>query len=768
MRSSKARPELDALVARLRSWEATVPERARRFHIVQRELATEIGAAFSFWKPWIADAVVQRYRDRVAGLSEVAEPLTELIRQTEILESEVQRLAERSAGPDAELASWFEARCRDWQATLSRLGANCYRHSDLHGESTLFANTETDVRLYDEALDQLREAERLLSTLGADLSTAELTARLPDLRRRLYAQAPLQDWLNEIKGLVKPLKGVSRRVQDPPAELSGVRPLLTEARGWSSRLGESRAEVERLEEHQFKAVEWNTSQVQTLMDQARALRDRLRERAAHVRGERLRELEEQMEDLQRACGRQPELAERLAALRRMTTERPQMYEDWTYKADLFHNSFKSIAHSHSGRLETGLREAEVQLEAMLAELESRPLSVEVTKEVALLRQELRQLPQATEIEHILRWLRRAAEMSREIDQLGQRAQQEFRDVEHSQNDLSVRAEILRAEVERIRGGGIEIADVTAKIAALSQSTEETSLESRRHQAGELRRELERLETQFAERCREKLSVKHRAVRRTSEALHRAGVPQAVIELPSIGPGASPRVAAEALLQAKQLHRSLMREAHARRKDLEDQRMNAQSEIAAVRPGDLAPGDSQECEQLIRELASGAWSRTSSLLEQVERLAKLIARCGSFTERLHREQRTALQRREELKQRLQAFYDDQLHTYCPELTQRVEGLIFGLPAVPRQWSAMHYQLGLAGELLARVDVQARRLAADEVHRDGETLRQRIRGASNASFRASAKALLAELDDLDPDALPPATLRLRLSHAAKGWA
>lgn len=769
MRSSKARPQLDALVTQLRSWEATVPERARRFHIVRRDLESEIGKSFPFWKPWIADVVVQRFRDLVGGLREVTEPLTELIRETEALESEVRRLAEGGAGPDAELTAWLDSRCRDWQATLSRLGANCYRHSDLHGDTTAFDRIRAEVRLYDEALDQLREAERILSTLGSDLRTAELTARLPDLRRRLYTQPGLHDWLAEIKGLIKPLNGVGQRIQDPPRELGTVRSILTEARGWSGRLGgESRADVERLEEHQFKPVDWDTSQVQTLVEEARALRDRLRERAAQVRGEKLRDLEQQMEDLQRACGHQAELSTRLAGLRTMTIERPQMFEDWLYKADLFHNSFKSIAHSHAGRLETSLREAAADIGERLTELEKRPLSNEVGKDVALLQQELRQLAHASEVEDILRRLRRADEMTRTIERLGQRAEQDFLDVERSQRELARRSEVLQAELERIKIVDLDITGITAKIAALSQSSLDASLETRRQEAATLSTELDHLETLFVDGCRERLAGKLKSVQRTITALTRAGLPPPSIEQPAIESGASPRDAAEAVLRAKKLHQTLLQDARAKRKTLEDQRVEAQRDINAVRPADLAPGDRQEWEQLVRELTSGAWSRTSSPLERMERLAQLMLRYDIFMERLQREQRTALIRRDELKQRLQAFYEDQLHTYCPELTQRVEGFIYGLPEQPRQWSAVHHQLNAADDLFTRVDVHARRLAADELHRASETLRQRIRGATNSSFHASAKALLAELDEYAPETLPPVRLRVRLLQASKGRA
>src|SRR5947209_2583747 len=104
MLSGKARTQFDGFAAKVQSWEAIVPLRARRFHAARGKLETEIREVLPRWRPWIDDEIVERYRTRVGRLEEVTEPLAELIRDAERLEAEVGELDRRASGGDAELA----------------------------------------------------------------------------------------------------------------------------------------------------------------------------------------------------------------------------------------------------------------------------------------------------------------------------------------------------------------------------------------------------------------------------------------------------------------------------------------------------------------------------------------------------------------------------------------------------------------------------------------------------------------------------------------
>ena len=134
--------------------------------------------------------------------------------------------------------------------------------------------------------------------------------------------------------------------------------------------------------------------------------------------------------------------------------------------------------------------------------------------------------------------------------------------------------------------------------------------------------------------------------------------------------------------------------------------------------------------------------------------------------LREPQRTALERRAELLRLLQAFREERLDGYCPELTSRVTALIYGTPTRSHRWGAVHHQLKVAGKLFEDVQIHAFRLAADEVVQAEVKLRRRLRGATNPSFRASAQALLAELEASGTDVLPSADLRARLIEATRG--
>ncbi|HEX8253064.1 MAG TPA: hypothetical protein VF846_07965, partial [Thermoanaerobaculia bacterium] len=182
MLSTKARPQLDSLVQQLKEWEESVPKQARRFHDIRAQLDGDIRGAIPVWALWVADDVVQRFRDRVERLRLLSAPVVELIRECETLADEVRRL--RDAGPvsDAELTAWLQKRTRDWLALLGRLGANCEREGDVAADCVQHETAEAAVRLHHEAVHQLNEAAAVLTTVGADVRAAGLAGLLPELR----------------------------------------------------------------------------------------------------------------------------------------------------------------------------------------------------------------------------------------------------------------------------------------------------------------------------------------------------------------------------------------------------------------------------------------------------------------------------------------------------------------------------------------------------------------------------------------------------------
>jgi hypothetical protein len=769
MRSGKARPRLDGFVTKLRSWEATVPDRARRFHAVRVKLEMEIREAVPVWRLWIDDEVVERYRTRIDRLEEVAEPLVELIGEAKRLESEVSELSKRAAVADSELASWLEGRCREWLGILGRLGTNCERSSDVYRDHSVIGVIESNVRSHDEALQQLREAARLATELRANIRAAELIGRLPELHDRLYAHGATTEWLNDIKSLLQPLKPIADRIADPPAELYEVGEYLREARGWSKRLGGELAnEIQDLgERHQFKAADWEDEPADGLVAEAAALRQRLVNRAQEVRSARLVEIEEQMNDLRQACGHQEDLQEKLTALQESTFDHPEGFRDWLSMVEQFRRSFTATAHADIGRIEYRLREAITELQSKLHDLEKRPLSDETARAAAALAYASRQLPDPSQAsaEEMLGGLRKTKTIEQDIERLRRRAEQEVREIEEQRRALVTRSEALQTEAQRVKRVAIDLGDLPSRLAA-ADSPPAGSLTDRRRLLCDLEAELHAAETAFVASCGQELSRQMQSAQSAVDILRSAGVSAAPIEAMTIAAGASPHTAAQAVIDAARLFRRVAQKSRDSLADFKMRGERARVELARLRPDELTPGDRHSAGHLAQALGGVLGSTGGApLLDRLARLAARVNETERFFAQLQQEEIRARAWLSELLQRLQGLHEEQLDRFCPELTERVAALLYGIPERPRQWSAVHHQLSVAGELFGRVEAQARRLAADELRRAAATLHQTARGAADPSFRASAQALLDELDACSSDELPDVSLRRRIVGAVQ---
>jgi hypothetical protein len=764
MHSAKARSLLNELVVALRGWETGVPDRAKRFHFTRRKLFAQIVEAIPFWKLWIGDDVVHHYQERVDRLREVAEPLAQLLQDIDALESDVHRLGTRSEGRDAELTAWLRGRCRDFFIRIGRLAVDCERETDVNRDRTLFANIETDVRFHYSGMNQLIEAERILTVLSPSRAM-QLSVQLPHLRERLYADGCTPKWLDDLDALIQPFRDDAGRVEDPPAQVGELSTTLTELGRWSTRLGgEFRQEVEQLEERLgFNVVDWEPAEVQELDGEVQSLRTRILDRVAEVRGAKLGTLEREVVDLSLACSPDEKLEEQLADLRERPFNRPHLFEGWLDKHAQVHHSFRAVAMSNIGKLKTHLATTMLAIDAQLAALESQPLSNDTGNEVVLARRRRRELSTPSDVEEVLAQLHRANEILRELARLKELAEEEVHEIDRRQALLSQRTTLLLASIKSAKGVKIEIADLPAQIATLSDG--EGTLEERRQQALRLESALEALETKFVEACRTQLAVLLRDSRRAADVLQRAGVTPQAAESPVMPAGTVPEQAAQTVLDAWRLSRALRKSARMLFRQLEDRRHELNAELRKLRTDDLTPGDREECAHLLRDLDTGAWIAPRALMDRLEMLAALVESCEKFFDRLEQEQHEARERLAKLQGRFRAFTEERLYRHCPALADRVAALIYGVPEQPRYWTAVRHQLDLAGDLFARVEPHAQRLAADELDEAALVLRERMRGGGDLSLRELARKLLDELDACNGESLPPASLRLRIVNASK---
>jgi hypothetical protein len=766
MRSTRARKELEELSNGLREWETTVPPRARRFHAVRRELEDRIRNAMPSWSLWVGDEVVERLRDRVARLAELAEPLAALSRQADLLEGEVRRLAGEIRLEDAGVAEIHQDRCRDWLVLLGRLGMNCERDSDVQNDRSSIGAAETQIRRHREAALLWIEAERLVAGLSEReaIRGAQLVSQFPQLRTRLQSAGPTPEWLEELDGLMRPLRSFIVKVQDPPPELANVAEILFDLRRWSEALGgEAAVEIQRLQELQFQGIDWDTPAVRHLEEEAKTLRVRLIERAGELRGRKLRQQEEELSDLRQAYADIPDLQARFAGLGGRVLNDSNDFREWQDDFTRFHDSFMAIAQSHMGMLQTRLQNGLQQIAGKLDALSQRPLSSEVSDGIVLLRQDLHALPRAFEIEEVLRQLRFVNRSLLEVARLEQRAVGDLIEIERDEAHLAARTERQQGELRQLQDLDVHIAGPPPQFAGVLNGPAEESLETRRQQLKGFASVLDGFETSLVESCRNRFEQRLRDLEQATGILRRAGAAATSEENAAIAGGASPAEAIRALSGANARYQDLLRQAADVQHDLDARLARAKEEIAAVPPADLTPGDRQDAEQLLAELDSLPPAGPAELLDHVDRSAGLAEKCALFLERLLQVQRDARNRLAALHRRFRRFNEDQLTRFCPELSDRVGALLFGIPEHPRHWNAVHHQLDLAGELFGRIDVQARRRAAEELERSAETLRRQILGGGDPA--GGLATLLAELDGWGNGSLPPVTLRLRLYNAAQ---
>src|SRR4029077_18264640 len=270
-------------------------------------------------------------------------------------------------------------------------------------------------------------------------------------------------------------------------------------------------------------------------------------------------------------------------------------------------------------------------------------------------------------------LRRTYEVQRHLDDLVARAEQESQEVRQRQEELRATNAALQAESRRL---DLEVPDLAGEIEELSQG--EGELELSRQKALSLGARLHDLQDQFVQRCQETLASHLQSVRDTEDGRRRAGGTVDSVELPGISPGASPGEAAQAVADVQAVLQRLAPTAKGLARKLEVYRAQAQEEIAKLHPEDLSPGDRQTAEQLSRELEGGSWSRPRHLLQRIQTLARLREKCKLFFERLLQEQVSAREKRGDLLQGLEAFREDLLDRFCPELTSRVIALVYGIP------------------------------------------------------------------------------------------
>jgi len=737
---------------RLRS----VPSRARRFHGRVADLDRDVEKALSSRWRWPKKEALELLRDRIRRLWDVSEPLSAAIREAEQIEKELHVLDRGiQAIPDLRTRSWLTGRSQSWSKELRQVGEEVYRPPDLQDDQDRVKKLRDGVLLHAQVLSRLEEAERVLSILGSTAQTAPLSAMLPALHDQLREQGPSDDWLKQIQILMQPLRDPARKARDPVQELERLFPRLAELRSWSQELQALPQEVDQLDQryHALKAGA-KLADVDALTQDCEALRQQFILMAGGSRDHRIGELEERVKLLVAVCGPQPDLEERLRGLKRMRLEEPQAVPDWTSRFQELDGHFRSIVETQQSALERGLAQAVTKLQQTLLALREQPLSDETRQAAVALEDELRELGRPAAADLLLRKLRQCKELEGRIEQLRRRATEDLQELYRQQQTLRELNGELQTQAQRT---GLTIPDLSQRIDELDEGAKEPSLEGARQLADSLSNDLKGLQRQLEQRGRSLLAEQIAEIRATTEALQKIGQPLAVVLLPELGTGAKPTEVAQAVTAGLNQARQTREAAEQAFRQQEEYLQSARSILRLDHREDLRPDEREAASQLLTQIEQDLAENDSNKVGRLERRWRLIEDCKPLLSHFRSDERTALDLQVALQERLRRQSTQNLRHFCPELADRVAGLIYGIPKQPREWKAFQAQLAEAERLLARLERQSAHLAAEELSRAVRSLREKGGG------RREVDGLLAELDRHPREALPPWPLRQRVLEA-----
>lgn len=740
----------------LRHLRSSVPPRARRFRGVVANLEVEIEKILSSWRLWVRQDERERLRERTTLLGDIAEPLAAVIREAEQIDKEVRLLAPGiQTLTDLRTRGWLSSQCQDWSNKLRQIGVEVYRRTDLHGDQDLVKSVRERIRLYAQVLSRLDEAERILSILGSTAQTAPLAAHMPELNEQLREQGPSDDWLKQIQGLVQPLREAARQAKDPVQELGRLTPLLADLHSWSQELKALQPEVEQLDaRHGALRPGTKITDVDALAHDIEALRQRFISQAGELRDHKVSALEDQVKILSSVCGALPALEERLRGLKRERLDEPQALPRWMSQLEQVHDLFRSVVKSRESDLEQGLARAVENLEQRLLMLRGQPLSDRTGQEAIGLGDEIRELGRPLGADQLLSKLRQCREMEGRIEQLRRRVTEDLQELYRQQQTLRELNDELQAHSRQI---GVVLSDLSQRIDELDEGAKEPSLERARQLADSLSGDLESLQNQFEEQGRNLLGERLAEIRATGEALRRIGRDFPASSLPDLRDGARPQEIAQAVMTGMEQAGHAREAAEQVFRVQEEYLQNARSILRLDNQEDLGPDEREAAVTLLAQIEQDLAESETNLVGRLELRARLIEDCGPLLRHFHSYERTALERREALRARLQRQAAQDLRRFCPELADRVAGLIYGLPAKPRDWKAVQTQLVEAERLLARLESQSARLASEELSRAARDLRE------GGGARREVDAILAELDRHPREMLPPWPLRQKLLEA-----
>lgn len=748
---TKSRARLESLRDRLDALEPMLPSGLETVLARHRALAADVASKLATWRPRLGgEGGLTSLETAVDSLEALTRSLAAPVARAAGLREELNDLRGRVQPLGGDVVLWIEAQCRDWEARLANIGASTLRTEDVVEEERRLDAIEGELRRHFEALYWFGALQSALAGFR-ERTPREADDLVLGLGKRLIDEGVHDAWLQQARAAQRRLSTLQDEEARRPPELSSVARLLPVLRGWSEALGTGASDVQDLD-RRFRGVvvaDWTTLPPR-LEQEAKDLESRFRGQAEEKRHGALDDLRRRMAELTEHCGHQPELAATIAALAERSVARPQVHTRWMREHARAEERLRAIASSHQGQLEHLLSERLADLERAVVDVRSQPLSEAVLVRVREIEETLTDFVRPAEVEGLVSWLCRVAELAQTLEVLRVRAASDLESERARQKELDRERVALRDAMTALDPEGVfdGVDDPPAESGAV-----DSPLERMREASDAIAQDLVDLRQRF-DRCSQR---RHDACLAAfddlASAMARLDAEVTLDPPPPLPVDAAPADVVDAVHAAENALEGLEQRAEAIEATLPARRERLAERLAALSTETLDPADRERVKRLGKSL--DAPREDLGLSARLRAQGRMFARGEALVTRHEATLRTMAMRWRALATRLDDCRDRGLDSFHARGWQRAVALVYGLPDPPTGSHDDREQLDAAERLVERLELTSSKCIANVFRADVARLRRQSGGPET-------RALIADVEALDEAAVPPVDLRYRLER------
>lgn len=760
----KYQQRLDELDEQVQILQSEVPIEAQSFHRqcegIRRSLR-EMGSKWIFSRD---TEQLHRLETKVEKLAALSGELANLIRSRHDTAERVHRLRNVAANLDTEEGRQVVQKCDEWIRTLDELGSDVDQNGHLQLDQSKAIDLQNEVHDYTITVDLLAKAE----TVVHSTDTPAVKEGILKSKEEFRNSGPSAQRLAELANLLEPIEHQAPQPVAPRTKSSeDLGRLFEEWREWARLLDNG---LDSRLEDSYRRL----NQMQSTLDDTQSLRqelsaelEKLRQRASSERLSRLKNLRQDVIHFRHACGDSGSMDASLQQLESNPANSFQNYQQWLDQYEDFDRMFSNIAQAREGALLEYLEKQRIRLEERRQSLIAGPISSASRLAVSALSGSIGQLRNTSGQMAIRAALRTTEELSEKMAEIEKQARQEVA-------AFDLRKSALLDKLKDLEGAAtaLDRPEVRDRCAALlrqvnQENIQSNDLDQKNILVDSAGKTLDALSQTFVENCCQLLEElfaycreAHNAVATACESLGRVMPERKFSRMKPqlVAPGDAQRNC-QMWIELRESYRGRMTELSG---PLKQAAREAQGHLQRImeRQGYLSPQQRDQGAELVGDLSVSDSTQVDDKdpLSGFTSLATLLDRYKTFI-RLVDGGREELQKSLDiLKNRLRKFSEDNFSRLFPEAADRVSALVYGIDP-DAVYVETKKPLNLAGKLLDAMELQARRLAAEELERACRDTEVYLRtpGQPRAD---ELRSTLQEIQEFSPQRLAPSSLRRRL--------